>query len=229
MRLFNFEKLPVELRTLVRSRDLKTGERLYSRGDPADAVFCVVSGFLRLLNHTPEGTTVPLYVIGPGEYVSEAALFADHYCSDAIAEMPSRVSIYPKAPLLAALEKDPVLAREFMALQSRRFNLLRARMELRSIRSARKRVLQYLEIAKLPESSVSLIDRPLRSIAEDIGLTHETLYRTIAALKREGLVHQASRRGVRLPHACTVPRFSAPPPTKRRAIHDLDHTGDDKK
>ena len=188
VRLLHFENFPPEVRSLVRYRCLNQGERLYSQGDAAESVFCVLSGFLGLLNHTPEGNIVPLYVIGPGEYVSEAALFADRYCSDVVAETPSRVSIYPKEAVLAALDKDPALAREFMVLQSRRFNLLRARLELRSIRSARERVIRYLEIAKLPGSSATLTDRPLKSIAKDIGLTHETLYRTLARLRREGVI-----------------------------------------
>jgi CRP-like cAMP-binding protein len=45
-----------------------------------------------------------------------------------------------------ALRTDPALAEAFMARLARQLQELRARMELRNIRSARVRVLQYLRL-----------------------------------------------------------------------------------
>ncbi len=188
MRLFCLEKLPPELQAAVTYRYLRVNEVLYRQGDMSKAVFCVLQGRMRLDNHVPSQGTVPLYVIRPGECVSEAALFAERYCSDAVAEITSLVSIFPNLLLQAALEKDPELAREFMTLQSRRFNVIRRSMEIRSIRPAKERVLQYLLSSKPANSSRLWLDRPLKRIAEDIGLTHEAFYRTMRELERENTI-----------------------------------------
>jgi len=73
-----------------------------------------------------------------------------------------------------------------MARLARQPQELRARMELRNIRSARDRVLQYLRLsAGIGGRSVAL-DGQLQDIAAEIGITREVLYRTLAALETEG-------------------------------------------
>ncbi len=188
MRLFCLEKLPAELIASVTYRHLRANEVLYCQGEASKAVFCVLQGRLRLDNHTVSQGTVPLYVIRPGEFVSEAALFAEHYCSDAVAEIASKVSVFPKSSLQSALNKDPGLAKEFMTLQSKRFNVIRLRMEIRSIRLARERVLQYLLVSRPANCNHLWLDRPLKNMADDVGLTHETFYRTVTQLEREGVI-----------------------------------------
>ena len=59
-------------------------------------------------------------------------------------------------------------------------------MELRNIRSARDRVLQYLRLrAGIGGRSIA-VEGQLQDIAAEIGMTRETLYRTLAALQAEG-------------------------------------------
>ena len=70
--------------------------------------------------------------------------FAESYYCDAVAATPSRVRVYPKTTVMAALRADPDLAQAFMARLAVQLQELRALMELRNIRSARERVLQYL-------------------------------------------------------------------------------------
>ena len=61
-------------------------------------------------------------------------------------------------------------------------------MELRNIRSARERVLQYLRLrAGLGGRSIA-IEGQLQDIAAEVGMTREALYRTLAALEAEGSV-----------------------------------------
>jgi CRP/FNR family transcriptional regulator, dissimilatory nitrate respiration regulator len=182
------ERIPPDLAATVRHRDLAAGEVLYHRGDQAIAIFAVERGRLQLFSYTSEGKTVPLYVIRSGECVAEAALFADTYCGDVVAEVPSRVAIFPKEPLLQTFHRQPALSDEFMALLTRRFNLLRVRLELRNLHSARERILQYLKLTTAPDQTSVLLDRPLKSIAEDLGLSHESFYRTLGQLVKEGTI-----------------------------------------
>lgn len=182
------ERLPLNLRAAVRRRELALGEILYHRGDPATAIFAVERGRLTLFSYTSEGKPVPLYQVRPGECVSEAALFAESYCGDVVAEIASSVVIFPKAPVVAAFHEYPILADEFMSLLTKRFNVLRVRLELRTLQSARERILQYLRIIAPPGQTTVHLDRPLKSISDDLGLTHETFYRTPAQLVKDGSI-----------------------------------------
>jgi CRP-like cAMP-binding protein len=186
--LFRTEDLPEQLTAVTGSHDLARGETLYRQGEPVQAVFAVEYGRLQLCSSTTDGKQVPLYTVRPGECVAEAALFAQTYCSDVVAEIRSRVRSFPVRALQDTLRKRPDLATEFMTLQANRCNTLRLSLELRSLRSARSRILQFIEISAAPGSKTVTLDRTLRNIADDLGLAHEVFYRTLTQLIEEGLV-----------------------------------------
>jgi CRP/FNR family transcriptional regulator, dissimilatory nitrate respiration regulator len=87
--------------------------------------------------------------------------------------------------MMKALRADPALAGAFMARLARQLQELRARMELRNIRSAKERVLQYLRLRAGQGRSIPIEGR-LQDIAAEIGMTREALYRTLAALEADG-------------------------------------------
>lgn len=109
---------------------------------------------------------VTFYVARAGESFAEVALFSDVYTDNAVAEVASRVAIYPKRLLLSALREHPNLAEDFMTLLVRKIHALKFRLELRDIRSAHQRVLQYLRHLAQPDSEMSVdLDQPLGEIA----------------------------------------------------------------
>jgi CRP/FNR family transcriptional regulator, dissimilatory nitrate respiration regulator len=85
-----------------------------------------------------------------------------------------------------ALRTDAALAEALMARLARQLQELRARMELRNIRSARERVLQYLRLRAGVHGRSIAVEGQLQDIAAEIGMTREALYRTLAALEAEG-------------------------------------------
>ena len=58
--------------------------------------------------------------------------------------------------------------------------------ELRNIRSARHRVLQYLRLRAGIHGRSIAIEGQLQDIAPEISMTREALYRTLAVLETEG-------------------------------------------
>ena len=118
---------------------LAPGDLLFRQGDPAAAIYKVESGRLRLIRRTVDDHLVILHMARRGELFAEASLFADAYHCDAVAAALSSVRVYPRAIVMDALRTDPALAEAFMARLARQLQELRARMELRNIRSARER------------------------------------------------------------------------------------------
>jgi len=148
---------------------------------------------VRLERHTADGHTIVIHRAQAGESLAEAALFADSYHCDAIAEVPARVVVYPKDAMLALLQTDAAIAEALTTALARHVQGLRTRLELRNLRPAQARVFAYLELLADDDGNI-VLDRPLKELAGEIGLTHEALYRALAALARSGDIARDGRR-----------------------------------
>jgi CRP-like cAMP-binding protein len=169
-------------------RRLAAGETLFKQGDRASSVYKVENGRLRLIRRTVDDHLIVLHTARSGEFFAEASLFSEIYHCDAVAAASSYVRVYAKATLLAALRTEPALSEAFMARLAHQVQELRARMELRNIRSARERLLQYLLLLAGTDGRAIAIEGQLQDIAAEIGLSRETLYRALAGLEAEGVL-----------------------------------------
>ena len=184
--------LPTPL-TAIKRKALAKGETLFRQGDLSFAIFAVRHGQVRLLRHLADGSTVPLYVAHAGDTFSEAALFSEIYHCDAVADEDTEIEIHPKEVLSQSLAENPQAARAFMIHLAHQVIALRSRLEIRNIRSAKERVVQFIQLEMNEGERSVTFTSPLKDIAGDIGLTHETLYRTLAKLERSGKITRNGR------------------------------------
>jgi len=180
--------LPLALEAGSVVHRLAAGETLFGQGHRVGAIYRVVSGRVRLVRRTFDDHLVVLHTARAGELFAEASLFSETYHCDAVAALPSRVRAYPKPTLIAAMRADPMLCEALMARLAHQVQDLRARLELHDIRSARQRVLQYLRLHAGADGRRVVIEGKLQDIAAEIGLTRETLYRTLAGLEADGIL-----------------------------------------
>jgi CRP-like cAMP-binding protein len=189
--------LPEPIRQRSKLQMLEAGEALFRQGDRANAIFAVEQGRLRLIRHIVDHREVVLHQARRGESFAEAALFSNAYQCDAVAATASRVRAYPKREILAAFRSDPDLGERFMAVLAQQVHALRARLEEHHIRSAGERVLHHLALAAGADGRTVRLDGTLMDLAVEIGLTHEALYRTLAALEKDGAIARI-RSGIAL-------------------------------
>lgn len=194
MDAFALDETPREFRASLQGRALARGETLFRQGDPARTVFVIERGRIALVRHTPDGRRVKLFSAGAGDSFAEAALFSEEYHCDAVAEAAARVVVIPKARLKFLLAAEPARAERLMARLAAQVQDLRARLELRNIRRATDRVLQTLLLAAGSNGTTVELDRPLKEVAAEIGLTHEAFYRALNALERAGRVRRRGRK-----------------------------------
>ncbi len=166
-------------------RHVAANGMLFRQGDPTFGLFRLASGRIRLIRVTPAGEQVPMHTVLPGELFAEASMFSACYHCDAVATRASDVLVYPKTDLARQLKEETSDLWAFAAEMAHRVYDLRARLELRQIRSATERVLQMLRL-RCGASETWKIDGTLKPVAEEIGLTHEALYRALAVLERAG-------------------------------------------
>ncbi len=165
-------------------RHVPAGSALFRQGDPTLGIFVLAQGSLRMVRVTPDGGGVTLHLARPGETFAEASLFSTHYHCDALADTDSVVGLYPKAKLISQLRRDPNALWNFTGELARRLQGLRQRYELKQIRSAPERVLQFLRL-RCDESGRFCAPGALKEVALELGLTHEAFYRTLATLERQ--------------------------------------------
>lgn len=191
--------LPAAVRAAATERRLTAGEALFRLGDKTAGLCEIVAGRVRLARVDRDGHEIVLHVAGPGDTIAEASLFSPQYHCDAIASTDAVVRIYPKRAVLSAFDRDPKAALAFSATLARQVMGLRTRIEQRNIRSARERVRNYLALNAGADGRTVTLTGTLKDVAAELGLTHEALYRTLAALERVGEIRRAK-------HMITVAR-----------------------
>lgn len=178
--------LPAAARAAAIDRKLTAGEALFRLGDKTAGLCEIVEGRVRLARVDRSGREIVLHVAGPGETIAEASLFSPAYHCDAIASTDAVVRVYLKPAVLAAFAKEPKAAQAFTATLARQVMGLRTRLAQRNIRSARERVRNYLVLNAGDDGRTVMLRGTLKDLAAELGLTHEALYRTLAALARSG-------------------------------------------
>jgi len=186
--------MPAAIRAVAFERKLKAGEALFRLGDKAAGFYEVVSGRVRRVRVDRVGRETVLHVAGPAETLAEASLFSGQYHCDAVANTDATVRVYPKRQVVSVFEKDPKALKTFTAMLAHQVMSLRTRLQQRNIRSARERVRQFLALNIGPDGRTVELHGTLKDLAAEIGLTHEALYRALAALERAGEIKRGGNR-----------------------------------
>ena len=186
--------MPAAIRAVAFERKLKAGEALFRLGDKAAGFYEIVSGRVRLVRVDRVGRETVLHVAGPAETLAEASLFSGQYHCDAVANTDATVRVYPKRQVVSVFEKDPKALKTFTAMLAHQVMNLRTRLQQRNIRSARERVRRFLALNIGPDGRTVELHGTLKDLAAEIGLTHEALYRALAALERAGEIKRGGNR-----------------------------------
>ena len=175
--------IPEGLRRAARIRSCSRGERLFRLGQPPEAMLFVLNGEIRLLRHDSRGTETILQRSGGG-FVAEASLEARRYHCDVVAATEALVLLFPRALFLAELEQNTLFNRAWIQQLSREVRALRSRCERLSLNSAVDRIVHYIEVEG--RNGAIVLNQTRKSWAAELGLTHETLYRTLRQLREVG-------------------------------------------
>lgn len=182
-----------------RDRRLARGEALFRAGDPSLGLVLVREGTLELIRTSPEGRRLVLHRAGSGDTFAEASLFESHHHCDAVAASPSSVVVHPAAELRRAAEADPGLGWRVAAHLASRLVAERARAERLALPHAADRLLDVLHALPPEPDGTRCLGRSWKSLAAELGLSHEATYRALARLERAGLLRREGGDRVRLP------------------------------
>jgi CRP/FNR family transcriptional regulator, dissimilatory nitrate respiration regulator len=193
MNFLDLEKLPMQLRSIATHQTLESGEHLFYQYDPTHSLFMLQSGTIRLLRYGNDGQEIDHYRVCAGEFFAEVALFDEMHSCSAIAEEPAQVIAFPKSEFWSALKQDFILLNAFMEQLAHRLHRTKVMLEVRGMRSTRERTLHYLRYMADSTGGTVQLDRSLKSISQELGMSPESLSRILKQLKSEGVITRTKR------------------------------------
>jgi CRP-like cAMP-binding protein len=192
-----------EMRRITRlcgERRYGKGSSIFSEGDPADAMFIVAEGFVKLVSVSSKGAETILHILKPGEVFGELFFAEERRAFDAVTTTDVLVTVIPRKSFEEILASFPAVARNFIRLLSRR--LVKVEQEIAGFGhtwSYQRLGMVLLQLGKehgVRTGGGTLI--PLRLTHEDlaklIGTTRETVTTQISRFKRMGLVKREGGR-----------------------------------
>lgn len=184
------EAFPDALRRSATRRAYAAGEAVFRTGSHTHSVFYVETGRVRLLRFGAHGEEVALHDARAGEFFAEASLDSPRYHCDAIAAESSQLLQVPAAAIRELLATDPTFVRRWVSLLAGQLRKTRARLERLSLKGARERVLHLLVSEGRGSPPAVTLQGTVKDLARELGLTHEVLYRTLAAMASDGLIQR---------------------------------------
>lgn len=177
--------LPAALHTHCEGARCARGERLFLAGARPEWMFYVVAGEVTLERSGLHGEPVVLQRTRQG-FVSEASLRAAVYHCDALAVIDTTVVKLPVRALSTALEGDPAFAGRWIAMLNAEVRRLRLHCERLSMKSITERVCHLIQTEG--QGGVYVAATGIKSLAGELGVTHEALYRQLAAMARARVI-----------------------------------------
>jgi len=183
------------------------GAEIFGEDEPSDYVYQVVSGCVRTYKILSDGRRQIGGFYQRGDIVG--LQFAEDYVFSAEAIADSKVLVIKRSALNALVDRDAAIARELFALTSRELRRMQKRILL-LIKSAQERVAGFLlEMAERAPGS-NVIDLPMsrQDIADYLGLTIETVSRTITSLESAAAIEVPTSRRIVLRSRAALSRMN---------------------
>ncbi len=173
-------------------------DTLFSENDNSDAAYTVTEGMLRLYRIFADGRRQVLSFLLPGDFIAADATGHHGFSADAIT--PVTLCRFPNATFASVVEKRPhVLQRLY---ETSALELIKAREHMMALgqRTAQEKVAWFLIALRKRQAGTAassntpplpkIVSLPMsrQDIADYLGLTIETVSRTLPGFSRDGVI-----------------------------------------
>jgi len=182
---------------------------VYGEGEPADYVYKVVSGVIRTCKLLSGGRRQISSFFLPGDVFGLEATVVHRFTAEAVSDVSL---IFVKRSVLTALAaRDGEVANELWSAATAELRAAQEHMLLLGRKSAQERLVAFLlEMAERTKGGEA-VDLPMSrlDIADYLGLTIETVSRTITALENTHTIELPNARHVRLRDRAALRRLKS--------------------
>lgn len=182
----------VEIEWIARYKSVDPGQCFAMEGDQGKFAYNVISGMVKLYKSLPDGRTQITGFLLPGDFLGLPS--RDEYAYSAEAVVPTSLCRFPRAQLDALFVKFPDLEKRFLDIVKDELTAAQDHMLLLGRKSASERIACFLlgfsQRAHRLGWPIDPLLLPMHriDIADYLGLTVETVSRTLSSLKKQGVV-----------------------------------------
>ncbi|MBK9146002.1 MAG: Crp/Fnr family transcriptional regulator [Candidatus Melainabacteria bacterium] len=194
---------PVELGRLLgilEELELPKHHVLFSPGDPCDAIFFIEKGRVRVTRLSPEGKTVILALLGPGELIGEAAWECSEHDSYAETLDESRIYQIGRDTFQNFIRQNPEFGLRLIQILGGRLKQAQARIEDLVFRQVPSRVARLLltlaeNHGRVTPSGIR-VEFPLthQEIADMVGSSRVTVTQILNRFRSSNWIEIESKR-----------------------------------
>jgi CRP-like cAMP-binding protein len=175
-------------------RTVRRGEHVFEEGAPAEGLFIVMEGRVRLVRVSRGGREQVLHTEGPGATLGEVPLLdGGGYVATAVATQPSRVVYLPRAAVLDACRRHPEVALGIIRVLARRVRSFAGLVEQLSLKDLTARTAGLL-VAESAGRTTFELGTTHDELAARLGTVRELVSRSFARLRKAGVIRIAGRR-----------------------------------
>jgi CRP/FNR family transcriptional activator FtrB len=179
------------------TQQLPRGTVMFEQHEQADFLHLLLEGSVGLVARDEGGAETVVEIFGPGElFLVPAAILRLPYLASSTALTDVRILMIPADAFREGIREDPMLARATIELLARHWRLMVDQIVDLKLRSADRRTARFLA-RRVPEEAgagSAEFPEPRSAIAARLGMTPETLSRTLNAMEAEGLVRLSGKR-----------------------------------
>ena len=187
--------------TMVVPRTIAADDTLLQERDPAEHVYSITQGMLKLYKLLPDGRRQVTGFLIPGDFIG--CVFGGVYAYSAEAVTSTRLCRFKRTDFLGLLQEFPGVDERLLRHACSELTAAQAQMLLLGRKTARERVasmlVQFLDRFDVIEGQPMPLPMTRLDIADYLGLTTEAISRTLTSLKKEGLFRQLDKVSILVP------------------------------
>ena len=176
------------------------GDVVFSEGDRADSVFEIIQGSVRLYKLLPDGRRLITGFLCAGKLLGLAPEGVCIYTAEAMTQVT--LCRYRRAALERLMDEIPGFAKRLFAVASHELRAAQDQMLLLGRKTAVEKVATFLLMManRRGNEESEELDVPMTrtDIADHLGLTAETVCRTLSKLKQGRLITFESKSHIRI-------------------------------
>jgi CRP-like cAMP-binding protein len=156
-------------------RVFRKDQYLFHQGDAVVSMFLIVTGEARLLRRQRDGGAIVLQRALPGSFLAEASLFTASYHCDATATTRVSARLISRLAMRKLFESDPAFAAAWASHLADEVRGARQRAEILAFKTVAERFTAWISTKdEFPPRGT------WKTVAQEIGISPESLYREIA-------------------------------------------------
>jgi CRP-like cAMP-binding protein len=188
------------LRQYASRQHFKRNETVFCEDDPADRVYTIVSGIVRLCRHTPDGRRCIIDFLLPGDLIGLLVCADQPATAEAVTE--ATLVSYPRSAFDRLAASDSAIRRSVLRHLSASLIESQHHLFVLGSQNAKQRVASFFlrMFDRMDGTKGDALDVAMgrQGIADHLGLTIETVCRAITALRCSGIIDVPNSRQIAL-------------------------------